>query len=101
MGYSAACDTCIAQNGCDAYCTCAGDSSLDDASMMPTGCVGYVDCIIACLNGDPEAGVPPADGGVPECAALCGGDGGTYTGQQQQEGQALLTALVGCQTQCQ
>jgi hypothetical protein len=44
---------------------------------------------------------PPDDGGVPACAAICGGDGGVYTAQQQAEGAALLNDLGACAASCQ
>jgi hypothetical protein len=57
--------------------------------------VGFVDCIIACLNGEPDAGVPPQT--IQECAMLCGP---SYTMEAQQEGQALISCLASsCDTQ--
>jgi hypothetical protein len=77
------CDECITTNCEDSWCVCAGDySSVDDAGNL-TGCVGYVDCIIACLNGD---------AGIQQCAMACA------PGHSQQvvgEGDALLGCLAG------
>jgi hypothetical protein len=67
-----------------------GDSAVDGSGNL-TGCLGYVNCIVLCLNGDPDAGVPPADGGVQECAQQCAP---AYTQQQMQEGDALLGCLA-------
>lgn len=86
-----ACDDCV-EVSCGAdWCACGADSAVDDAGVAG-GCLGYVNCIIACVDGNPEAGVPPQDGGLPECVMLCGN--GAYTAQQQAEGQSLISCLA-------
>jgi hypothetical protein len=62
-----------------------------------------VNCVIACYVGDPEAGIPADDGGLPACFALCAGaDGGGYGGAGPQgEGQTLITVLgTTCMSTC-
>src|SRR6185437_1277575 len=43
----AACDDCVEASCADAWCACGGDSVFDDAGATE-GCLGYVDCILAC-----------------------------------------------------
>ncbi|HEX8792922.1 MAG TPA: hypothetical protein VF765_18380 [Polyangiaceae bacterium] len=90
MTGSMVCDDCVEVSCSLTWCTCAGDSSFDDAGLVD-GCLGYVHCIIGCVNGDPEAGVPPAS--LSMCAMLCGSSS-TYSAQQQQEGQNLVSCLA-------
>jgi hypothetical protein len=87
---STGCDDCIECSCASSWCSCVADSSVD-ASGNATGCLGYTNCIVTCLNGNPDAGVPPADGGVQQCVQLCGP---SYTQQQVQEGDALLSCLA-------
>jgi hypothetical protein len=68
------------------WCACAADSGVDDAGI-PTGCLGFVTCLQACLH--------PADGGmggsVTACAQHCGQG---YSVQQDNEGAALVSCIV-------
>lgn len=94
-GQSPACNQCIADSCEDSWCACAGDSSVDDAGSV-NGCLGFVNCILVCINGDPEAGIPPADGGIQECAMLCAQ---SYSSQQVTEGESFISCLAsGCAT---
>jgi hypothetical protein len=80
---STGCDDCIECSCGSAWCACAGDSGAPDASGNPTGCLGYVSCVSTCIG----------DGGVAQsCAPQCGA---AYSAQQTQEGNALLTCVVG------
>jgi hypothetical protein len=82
------CNQCITGSCEDGWCPCADDSSVDDAGNI-NGCLGYVECIIVCVDGDPDAGIGP--GTLPQCAMACGP---AYTKQQQAEGQAFLSCLA-------
>jgi hypothetical protein len=89
---SAACSTCVETNCDTAYCTCLGDTTVDDAGM-PMGCLAFTNCVADCVNGNADAGV---DAGDPlTCLGICsGGDaGGAFTPMQVQEGTALLMCI--------
>lgn len=90
---STGCDDCIECSCGMSWCACAGDSSLD-GSGNPTGCLGYVDCFIACIGGDPDAGVPP--GTAQQCGQQCAP---AYPMKQVQEGDAFIQCVAGsCST---
>ncbi len=89
------CNTCITTNCEMQWCTCAGDTTVDDAGTP--GCVAFTQCVIDCVNGNPDAGIEAGTQG--DCLTECsGGDaGGAYTGTEVANGTAFLVCL---QTSC-
>jgi hypothetical protein len=77
---------CIEGFCANEWCTCAGDSSIDDTGPHG-GCIGFVACVQMCLY--PPSGVDA--GTVQQCAALCAPG---YTQQQVQEGASLLSCVA-------
>jgi hypothetical protein len=88
---STACNTCIDQNCNMQWCTCAADTTVDDAGTATGGCAAFVQCVSVC------AGMPgnTGPGCVGSCSASDGGaSGGPYTQTDISDGTALLACIA-------
>ena len=80
------CDGCIECTSGASWCFCAGDSADDNS-----GCLGFVNCVLTCMNGNTDAGAVPPYGVDPnacetQCAPL-------YKGQHVLYGDDLIGDL--------
>jgi hypothetical protein len=88
---SMTCDTCVDMNCNMQWCTCAADTTVDDAGMATGGCAAFVQCVSVCAGMDGGSG--------PACLVSCqaadgGAQGGPYTATDISDGTALLTCIA-------
>jgi hypothetical protein len=91
------CDQCVDSMCCDSLVACgtADDAGADDAGA--SACEQLLQCTLACLTGNPDAGVPA--GTLTDCQALCSP---SYSTAEQQNANALLQCLTNsCSQPCQ
>ena len=70
-----------------AWCTCAADTTVDDAGQATGGCSAFVQCVDVCANGNVDAGL----GCIQTCEAADGGM--AYTQTDTTDGIALLQCI--------
>jgi hypothetical protein len=81
---------CVEQSCEMQWCTCAADTTVDDAGTPTGGCAAFVQCVSVCAG---------MDGGSPTlCLASCeasdgGASGGPYTQTDIADGTALLLCI--------